>query len=107
MLLDASTFPRLWNVRAAHNTYLGWLEEGGLAASLPMFACVAAIMATTLRKALRRTRMVPVLFALLAVDVVYVAHGAVDFALQMFSVCAMWAYLLGLQASLAQGTSSR
>lgn len=105
MLLNPATVGRLWDIRAAHSVYLGWLEEAGLIGALPMFGCVAAVVAGTVRKTLSRSRMVPVLFALVGVDAVYMAHGAVDFALQMFSVAAMWAYLLGLQLSLAQGSS--
>ncbi|THD77662.1 MAG: O-antigen ligase family protein [Phenylobacterium sp.] len=107
LLLNAASFPKIWTVRAAHNIYLDWLEQGGLFAALPMFACLGALMITTARKAFRRSRMIPILFALLGLDVVFLVHGATDFALEMFSVAAMWAYLLGLQFSLAQGSSAR
>lgn len=105
MLLNTATVGRLWDVRAAHSLYLGWLEEAGLVGALPMFGCIGVAIVVTVRKSLSRSRMVPIIFALVGVDVVYMAHGAVDFALQMFSVAAMWAYLLGLQFSLAQGSS--
>jgi O-antigen ligase len=107
MLLNAATFPKIWAVRAAHNVYLTWLEQGGLLGALPMFACIAALIGVTLRTSLRRSRMLPTLFSLLAVDAVFLVHGAMDFALEMFSVAAMWAYLLGLQFALAQGSSAR
>lgn len=107
MLLNTETFPKLWSVRAAHNIYLAWLEQGGLFGAIPMFAGIGAVMVTTLRKGLRRSRMTSVIFALLGVDAVFIAHGATDFALEMFSVAAMWAFLLGLQISVAQGSSSR
>jgi O-antigen ligase len=106
-LLDAESFPKIWTVRAAHNIYLAWLEQGGLAAAVPMFACIGAVIVTTIRKGFRRTRMTSILFALVAVDAVLLTHGATDFALEMFSVAAMWSFLLGLQLSLAQGSSSR
>jgi hypothetical protein len=50
---------------------------------------------------------VTILFALAGVDAVFLVHGATDFALEMFSVAALWAYLLGLQFALAQGSSRR
>lgn len=107
MLLDGGNFERVWSVRAAHNVYLGWLEQGGLLGAAPMFACIAAVVMTTVRRALRRTRTVNLILALVAVDVVFLGDGLTDFALEMFSVSAMWAYLLGLQFSLAQGSSAR
>jgi O-antigen ligase len=107
MLLNPATFPRIWTVRSAHNIYLSWLEQGGLLAALPMFVCVAALVVTSIRRSLTRSRMLPTLFALIGVDAVFLVHGASDFALEMFSVAAMWAYLLGVQFSLSQGTSAR
>jgi O-antigen ligase len=107
MLLNPATFQKIWAVRAAHNVYLDWLEQGGLLAALPMFGCIAMLIITTARKGLRRSRMVPTLFSLLGVDVVFLVHGTTDFALEMLSVAAMWAFLLGTQFALAQGSSSR
>jgi O-antigen ligase len=107
MLLDPATFPKVWTVRAAHNIYLAWLEQGGLIAAVPMFACIGVLILTTLRKAFRRSRMVTFLFALAGVDAVFLVHGATDFALEMFSVASLWTYLLGLQFSLAQASSRR
>jgi hypothetical protein len=47
------------------------------------------------------------LAGLLAVDAVVLIHGATDFGLEVPSVAAFWAWLLGLQFSLAQGSSRR
>lgn len=106
-LLDAANFQDTWSVRAAHNIYLGWLEQAGLLGALPMFACLGVLMLTTVRKAGRRSRSTGLTFGLVAADVVFLVHGATDFALEMFALGALWAYLLGLQFSLAQGSSSR
>lgn len=106
-LLNSANFLDVWSVRAAHNIYLGWLEQAGLLGAIPMFACIAALMVTTARKSMRRSRATSLIFALLAADVVFLTHGVTDFALEMFAVSAMWAYLLGLQFSLAQGSSTR
>lgn len=106
-LLDNADLLSLWNVRAVHNVYLGWLEQAGLLGALPMFACVAALVLTTIRKGLRRSRSVNLIFALVGVDVVFLVHGASDFALEMFGMAALWSYFLGLQFALAQGSSAR
>lgn len=106
-LLDTANFQEAWSVRAAHNIYLGWLEQAGLLGALPMFACLGALILTTVRKASRRSRSTSLIFSLVAADVVFLVHGATDFALEMFAMGALCAYLLGLQFSLAQGSSSR
>lgn len=107
MLLSPASFPKIWTVRAAHSVYLGWLEQGGLLGALPMFGCIGAIIVTTARRSFGRSRMLPTLFALLGLDAVFLVHSATDFGLEMFSVAAMWSYILGLQFSLAQGSSTR
>jgi len=106
-LLDAGNMRDIWTVRAAHNVYLSWLEQGGLLAAVPMFGCVATLMIATFRNALRRSRMKAILFALLAADVVILVHGATDFALEMYSMAVFFSYLLGLQFRVAQGSSRR
>jgi hypothetical protein len=48
--------------------------------------------------------MTTVLFALLAADIVILAHGATDFALEFYGIAVLWSFLLGLQYTLAQGS---
>lgn len=106
-LLNESSFQALRNLRAPLNLYLQWLLEGGLLATIPMFLCVAALIALTLRGLFRRSRMVVPLAGLIALDVVFVAHGFTDSSLQTPSVAAFWAWALGLQVALSQGSSQR
>lgn len=106
-LLSVSNFDYLFNLRVPLNLYLQWLEEGGLLMAVPMFLCVAWLLLLTLRGAVRRSRMTGVLAGLLAFDAVFLVHGFTDSALFTPSVAALWAWALGLQVSLAQGTSSR
>jgi len=106
-LLTASNFDYLFNLRAPLNVYLQWLEEGGLLMAIPMFLCLAWLMLITLRGTLRRSRMTGLLAGLLAFDMVFLVHGLTDSALFTPSVAALWAWALGLQVALAQGTSSR
>ena len=102
MLLDAENLQRLWVNRAAHNVYLQWLVEVGLPGALPMFLLIALVLIATILGALRRTRMVHLICALAAANLVVLIHGATDFALQTPSFAMMWSLLLGLQFSLAQ-----
>lgn len=106
-LLTLSNFDHLFNLRAPLNVYLQWLEEGGLLMAVPMFLCIGWILLITLLGALRRSRMTGLLAGLLAFDAVFLVHGFTDSALFTPSVAALWAWTLGLQAGLAQGTSSR
>ena len=74
--------------------------------ALPMFGLLGLLMWRAFRRTLQRSRMTSQLFALLAVDVVFLVHGASDFALETYSMAAFWAYLLGFQVRLSQGGRS-
>jgi O-antigen ligase len=106
-LLTAENYRALWSIRAPLNVYLQWLEETGVVGAAPMFLCIGLIVAQTLRGHAQRSRMTGLLAGLLAADTVVLIHGFTDFGLEMFSVAAFWAWLLGLQFSLAQGSSRR
>ncbi len=104
-LINTANYSTLWNIKAILNVYLQWLEQAGLIGAIAMFACIGFILFTTISGALARSRMTLILFGLIAVDVVFLAHGATDFALDAFSMAAMWSYFLGLQLALSQGSS--
>lgn len=106
-LITPQNFSVLWDVRAVHNVYLEWLEQVGLLGAIPMFSAIAMVMFTTLRRAAQRRRMTVLLYGLLASSLVFLAHGLTDFALEMYSLASFWAFVLGLQFSLAQGSAAR
>ncbi len=106
-LLDSQNFSNLWVIRAVHNVYITWLEQAGILGATPMFLLIGLLIFVTARNALQRTRLTHTLFALLAVDVLYLVHGFTDFTLEIYSMAAMWAYMLGLQFSLSFGSRSR
>jgi O-antigen ligase len=106
-VMSASTFDYLMNIRGILNVYLQWLEQAGVLGAVPMFLCIAWLIIRTGGGTFGRTRMTLPLMGLLAVDAVFLLHGITDFALEAYSMSAFWAYLLGLQFALAQGTSSR
>lgn len=105
--LDAENYAALWNIRSAENVYLQWLVEGGLLTAIPMFATVGLICIQTTSQTLRRRAMLGPLHALLAVDLLLVLHGAVDFALQTYSIALLWSVLLGLQLSWSASSLRR
>lgn len=98
-LLTEQSFASLWNIRAAENVYLQWLEEAGILGAAPMFICIGLIIAFTAFQITRKRSMLGPLHALLAVDLLFLLHGVFDFGLQTPSVSLFWAFLLGLQLS--------
>ena len=103
LVLSQSTYAPMWNVRSTHNAYLQWLEEAGALGAVPMFVCIASIIAIVVIGLSERSRRLTWLRGLLAVDAVVLLHGMTDFALQVPAIAALWALLLGLQL----GTVSR
>ena len=104
-LISATNYSTLQNIKAILNVYLQWLEQAGLVGAIAMFACVGTVVLTTIVGSIRRTRMTLLLFGLVSVDLVFLVHGATDFALDAYSMAAMWSYLLGLQLALSQGST--
>ncbi len=97
------SFASLWDVGAAHNILVQWLLEGGLIGSALMFGAIAVILSILCRKSVRRSGSARVARAVLAFTVVLLLHNLVDYSLQLPSVAALWALLLGLAAGTARG----
>jgi len=106
LLMTSGNYALLWNVRAAHDVYLQWLEEGGLAGALPMFAATGWVLALVARGAVRRRSNHNKLFlrGLFAASMVVLVHGWSDFSLQIPAIAALWALLLGSGAAVAFST---
>ena len=107
LVTTSSNYQSLWNVHATHNVFLQWLEEGGVLGAGAMFATVLAILIAIVGGASRRLRMTGWLRGVVAVSAVFLVHGLSDFALQIPSMSAFWAALLGLGAGLAAPRRSR
>jgi O-antigen ligase len=92
----------LWNLGAAHNIAVQWLVETGLIGLGLGVAMITALMASLSPLPLKRS--VPGrgrVIGILAFSVVLLAHNMVDYSLQIASVTALWALLLGLAAGSA------
>ena len=107
LLMTGQNYTSLWNIHAAHDVYLQWLEEGGVIGAAPMFACLGWLLVTTGAAGFRRSRMETSLRGLTMGSVVILIHGATDYALQVPSISSMWACLLGLGAGLAATAGRR
>lgn len=99
MSMSPATYDALWNIRAVHNVYLQWLVEGGVIGTVLMFSTVVCLLAVAMKGAVRGA--FESLAPFLAIDLVFLLQGLVDYSLQIPSVALMWALLLGLQAAAA------
>jgi O-antigen ligase len=101
LVMTSANYPSLWNVHAAHNVYLQWLEEGGVLGAGAMFACLGAILWMIAKGSAQRSRMTGWLRGIVAASLVLLVHGLSDFALQVPSIAVQWAGLLGIGAGIA------
>ncbi len=101
-LMSAETYRELWSIRATHNVFLQWLQEAGLIGSAPMFALIGLVIIASALRAGTLSRGGWAVRALVAANVVVLVHGLTDYALQVPSIAAMWALLLGLQFGFGQ-----
>lgn len=103
-LLTPETYTALWRVRAAHNVYLQWLTETGVVGFSLMALTLMVVMVRGVMRAGAAKPGQGLLRGAVAANVVVLAHGLTDYALQTPSIAAFWALLLGLQFAFgAQG----
>jgi O-antigen ligase len=88
--------PAMGALGAAHNVYIQWLLEAGVAGFAPMMICVAVILATILGGFRRRSRQQAFMIFALASAALFAIHGMTDFALQEPSLAAYFSAVLGL-----------
>jgi O-antigen ligase len=101
VLQTAENHHDLDELHALHNVYLQWLEETGVAGASFMFASIACILAHIWGGLSQRARMLTWLRAMLMASLLVLAHGLVDYALQVPSIAWQWALLLGVGAGIA------
>jgi O-antigen ligase len=101
--MTPENYGSLRSIRAAHNIYIQWLEEAGILGALPMFALVAVVIGVAIRRSSHLAGGGAIQRGLIAANLVVLVHGATDYALQVPSIAAFWAYLLGLQFAHGRG----
>lgn len=104
-VMTPDTYGALWSIRAAHNVYIQWLEEAGLLGALPMFATIAIGIGITALRARRSRTERTLLEGLVLCNLVVLLHGTTDYALQVPSIAAAWAFILGLQCAFSQAAT--
>ena len=100
-LMTAENWLVLWYQGAAHNVFLQWLEEGGVAGAGAMFACVIVILVVIAGGLSRRRRSRIWLRAVLIASLGVILHGLFDYALEVPSVALQWTLLLGVAAGIS------
>lgn len=101
-IITAESYEALWMVRATHNVYLQWLEEAGIIGAAPMFALIAIVLASTAWGAMGPGSGKTLMRGLFAASLVVLIHGTTDFGLQVPSIAAFWAFVLGLGFAFSQ-----
>jgi len=107
LIVTPANYDALKLLQALHNVYLHWLVEAGLAGSAAMFALIGYVLFLVSRAALRGAPGDMMLKGAVAASLVLLIHGLSDYALQVPSIQATWACLLGLGFGLARAKSRR
>ncbi|MDJ0919685.1 MAG: O-antigen ligase family protein [Henriciella sp.] len=105
MTMDAA--PQMIPVGAAHNVALQWLIQQGLVGTVIMMAVLMALHRPIIYALVEpASRPRNFLRMVVAVSFVVLAHGMVDYALEIPSVMWTWALLLGLGTGFATRTQA-
>ncbi len=96
----------LFDVRAVHNLYLQWLEEGGVVGAVIMALLFIVLIWPILRGGLREGAAATWARATACAALVFLLHGVTDFALQVPAIQALAALMLGVVGSMAAGAGS-
>ena len=96
LVVTGETLPVLHDVRAAHNLYLQWLEEGGIVGSLAMAALFLGLAWPILRGGFGGGTAGIWCRATICGVVVFLIHGVTDFALQVPAIQALAVVVLGV-----------
>lgn len=104
-IMTAQNQEALAEVRALHNVYLQWLVEAGVVGATPMALLIVLVVGVAILRLGRISTGRTLLRGLIAADLVVLVHGLTDYALQIPSIAAFWAFLLGLQFAFMQSRS--
>lgn len=95
LIVTSENLRILFDVRATHNLYLQWLEEGGVVASVLMAAWALAALGRAAREGLKPGMSGMLARATVAAAVLVLLHGLSDFAVQVPALQALFAVGLG------------
>jgi O-antigen ligase len=105
LLVTPETFSKIWYVRAAHNTYLQWLEEAGLIGAGLMAVLLCLVVYEIVRGLRARETARKQLRVVIGVATLFAVHASKDFTLQMPAICLFLSFILGVGFSVGLGGS--
>jgi O-antigen ligase len=103
LVMTREALPALFDVRAVHNLYLQWLEEGGVVGSVAMLALFLCLAWPILKGGFRTDTAGIWCRATLCASVVFLIHGITDFALQVPAIEALAVMILGVVGGMVAG----
>jgi O-antigen ligase len=107
LIMNNANLAALDALGAAHNVYIQWIEQAGVPGAAAMFVTVAAIGASLAIAAVRRRRMRSWALGIMAMLLLFLLHGASDFALEVPSMTLWLSVMLGLGCGLTAATPVR
>ncbi|MFZ0266039.1 O-antigen ligase family protein [Caulobacter sp.] len=103
LVMTRETLPALFDVRAVHNLYLQWLEEGGVVGSMAMLALFLWLAWPILKGGFRSDTAGIWCRATLCAAVAFLIHGITDFGLQVPAIQALATMILGVVGGMVAG----
>jgi len=100
LIVDTTTLSMLHDVRAAHNLYLQWLEEGGVIGAAAMLALFLGLVLPIGRAGLADKSNGIWARATVCAAIVFLLHGVTDFALQVPAIQALCVMILGVVSGM-------
>lgn len=101
MIVTTENLRVLFDVRATHNLYLQWLEEGGVVGALFMAAWLLTALWRVAVEGLKPGTAGGLARAAIAATLVVLLHGLSDFAVQVPALQALFALGLGAMTAVA------
>jgi O-antigen ligase len=95
LITTSETLNVLYDVRATHNLYLQWLEEGGIIAAALMAVWMLAALWRAAQEGLKSGTSGAMARATIAASLLVLLHGLSDFAAQVPALQALFAVGLG------------
>lgn len=105
MIMTSENLDILFDVRATHNLYLQWLEEGGIVGAALMAAWAFVALWQAAREGLKSGTTGSLARATVAASILVLLHGLSDFAVQVPALQAL--FVVGLGAVTAVAPSRR
>jgi hypothetical protein len=106
LVMTRETLPALFDVRAVHNLYLQWLEQGGVVGSIAMAVLFLWLAWPILKGGFRTDTAGIWCRATLCAALAFLIHGITDFALEVPAIQALATLILGVVGGMVAGRLS-